>query len=220
MSKQSKAGAIKRARPMVKRPTVDTAKVALTRGASTAMQGSSLWAGSPDLQAANGAWNKAADAMEKNAKAISDLRSQLTVLEAAQVGLRHDWDAATEHMTGVASVVSKGAPGLVIELGFIVRTRTPAAPLTAPEGLQAALGKAAGEALFSWHRGDAHNGFVVQHASDVANQATYSVLAATTRASYTLKGATAPVYLRVAAVDPTSPTGQSPWSVWIAGTVR
>jgi hypothetical protein len=219
MSK-TKASSVKRAKPLVRKPKSDVAAVTMTRSKTTAMKGSSLWAQSPDLQAANTAWNKAADAMEKNAKDILDLRTQLSVLETAQVGLRHEWDAATEHMTGVVSVASQGDPALVLELGYDVRTRTLAGSIAAPEGLQAALGKAVGEARFTWIRGDARHGFIVQHASDVANQATYSVPAVTTRVKYTLKGATAPVYFRVAAIDPSSPTGQSPWSAWVAGTVR
>ena len=219
MSK-TKASSVKRARPTVRKPKSDVAAVALTRSKTTAMKGSSLWAQSPDLQAANTAWNKAADAMETNAKATDDLRTQLAALEVARVGLRHEWDAATEHMTGVVSVTSQGDPALVLELGYDVQTRTSLGSLPAPEGLQAALGKAAGEARFTWIRGDAQHGFIVQHASDVANQATYSLPTANTRAKYTLKGAIAPVHFRVAAIDPSSPTGQSPWSAWIPGAVR
>ena len=218
MSK-TKASSVKRAKPTVRKPKSDVAKVTVTRSASTAMKGSSLWAGSPDLQAANAAWNAAADALEKNASVIRDARTQLSVLETAQVGLRHDWDAATEHMTGIVSVVSQGDASHVLELGFNVRSRTSLGPLPAPEGLAAEHGKAAGEASFAWHRGGAARGFIVQHASDVANQATYSAPAACTRTKYTLKGAMAPVYFRVAAIDPSVPAGQSPWSAWIAGSV-
>jgi hypothetical protein len=28
------------------------------------------------------------------------------------------------------------------------------------------------------------------------------------------------VSMRVAAIDPASPTGQSPWSAWVAGSVK
>jgi len=84
------------------------------------------------------------------------------------------------------------------------------------------LGKAAGEVVLTWHRGNAAHGFLVQHATDVANPATYSLLMASTRAKYTLKGAQSStiVHFRVAAIDPASATGASPWSDWVAGTVR
>ena len=44
---------------------------------------------------------------------------QLATLEAAQVGFRHDWAVAADHMTGVVAVVAAGDPGLVAELGYV-----------------------------------------------------------------------------------------------------
>ena len=223
MSKKTKVGPVTRATPTIRKPKgSDVAKVTVTRSTTTAMKGSSLWSGSPALQTANAAWNAAADAIEKNAKSIADLRSQLAVLEAAQVGLRLDWDVSTKHMTGVVAVVAAGSPDHVAELGYDVLTRVGTGPLTAPVGLSTALGTAAGQARLSWHRGNARHGFIVQHASDVTNVATYSAQLPCTKSKYTLVGAPSltVVHFRVAAVDPSSSTGMSPWSDWVACTVR
>ena len=217
--KKSKATTLKKAKPTMRKPKGDVAKITLARNTTTAMKGSSLWAGSPDLQAANAGWNKASDALEKNAGLIEETRTQLATLEAAQVGLRHDWAVAADHMTGVVSVVAAGDPGLVAALGYGVKSYAALGPLPAPDGLKAEHGKASGEAVFTWIRGAAHRGFIVQHASDVANQATYSAPKPCTKTKYTLKGVTAPVYFRIAAIDPSVSEGESPWTAWISGSV-
>jgi len=220
--KSKKAGPT-RARPSLRISNrSDAAKIAATRSTTTAMQGSSLWAGSPNLQAANTAWNKAANALETNAKSIADTRAKLAVLEDAQLGLRLDWDVANQHMTSVAEVTAAGAPDQVNALGYDVVKHVAGGALAAPEGLSTALGTAAGQAKLAWHRGAARHGFVVVHATDVANQATYSVQIPCTKSKFTLSGAPSlsVVHFRVAAIDPTSQTGISPWSDWVAGTVR
>jgi hypothetical protein len=62
----------------------------------------------------------------------------------------------------------------------------------------------------------------VQHATDAANPATYSPSLACTKSKFTLTGATSgsSVSFRVAAIDPSSATGQTAWSGWVVGTVR
>jgi hypothetical protein len=76
--------------------------------------------------------------------------------------------------------------------------------------------------VLTWARGDARHGFVVQLARDPASPATLSVPVPCTRSRFTFTGGTPSsiVHLRVAAIDPTSPTGIGPWSDWIAATVR
>ena len=218
-----KAKPVDRAMPTIRKPKgSDAAKVNVTRSATTAMQGSSLWANHPELQAANTAWNKAADALESNAKIVRDLRTQLTVAETSQRELRHGWNAATKHMTGVAAVVAEGSADNVHALGFDVLTRVSSgsAPLGAPTGLTASQGSKAGQVILTWERGIARNGSLVQHATDIANPATFSAPIPCTRTKYTLGGLTAQsiVHFRVAFIDSAVPEGMSPWSNWIAGT--
>jgi hypothetical protein len=83
-------------------------------------------------------------------------------------------------------------------------------------------GKGLGEAVFAWKRGSARHGFIVQHATDVANPATISGNIPCTRAKYTLKGGQPLmlVHFRVAAVDPTVEGGHGPFSDWVAGMAR
>jgi hypothetical protein len=79
-----------------------------------------------------------------------------------------------------------------------------------------------GEAVFSWDVGNARHGFIVQHATDVANAATHSANLPSTRATFTLKGGTpsSTVHFRVAAIDPSSETDMGPWSDWVSGLAR
>jgi hypothetical protein len=62
----------------------------------------------------------------------------------------------------------------------------------------------------------------VQTATDPTNEATHSSLMARTKAEYIARGlpSGATIYLRVAAIDPTSESGYGAWSAWILGTAR
>ena len=222
MNKKKGKPVDQRAVPTIRKATTGAAKVAVTRSTSSTMKGSPQWQSAPGLQAAVTAWNGLADAMEANAKAIADLRAQLAVLVANQQGHRRDWNAAKKRVISESEVASNGSADQLRVLGLDVVTRVSSGPLAAPGELSTALGKAAGEVVLTWHRGNAAHGFLVQHATDVANPATYSLLMASTRAKYTLKGAQSStiVHFRVAAIDPASATGASPWSDWVAGTVR
>ena len=83
-------------------------------------------------------------------------------------------------------------------------------------------GKAQGEVELTFLRGGARHGFLVQRATDVANQATYAPAVVTTKTTYTLTGAPSAsvVHVRVAAIDPNAIGEQSPWSDWAAGMAR
>ena len=212
-----------RAVPTIRKPKgTDSTKVDVTRSTTTAMKGSPQWQGATAFQAAVTTWNAAADAIEGTAKGIHDLRVQLAVLVAAMLGHRRDWQIALKHVTSEAEVLCHGSADQVLALGLDVVTRSSPVPQATPGGLSTALGKAAGEIILIWHRGIAGHGFLMQHATDVVNQATYSSPRVCTGTKFTLKGeqSLSTVHFRVAAIDPTSATGQSPWSDWAAGTVR
>ena len=200
----------------------DGARVSATRTSTTAMEGSSLWSGSPQLQTVTTGWGKAADALEANGKVVTDLRKKLSTAVADQHGLRRDWKAATQQVLATAASVCQGSVDQIRALGYEVRSHAPIGALPAPTGLVVTPGKGLGEAVFSWTRGSARHGFIVQHATDVANAATISGNLPSTRSKFTLKGAqpSSTVHFRVAAVDPSSDTGVGPWSDWIAGMVR
>ena len=109
---KKKGTAADRAVPTIRQVrNTDATKVSVTRSTTTAMKGSPQWAGAPALQAAVTSWNAASDAIDANAKAIKDLRAQLAVLVAAQLGHRRDWDVATKQVISQAEITSVGERG-------------------------------------------------------------------------------------------------------------
>jgi hypothetical protein len=218
-----KAKPVDKATPVIRKPKgTDGAKVTVTRSVTTAMKVTPQWNASPTLQAAVTAWNAAADSVESNAKSIADTRTKLATLEANQRANRQSWKATTKQVTGIVSVVCEGSPDLVHALGFDVFTHVGAIAQVAPSGLVTLPGTVVGEAAVSWQRGTAKHGFLVQRASDPANPATIAAAIPCTRTKYKIEGAVSSsvVHFRVAAIDPTTPSGTSPWSDWVACTVR
>jgi hypothetical protein len=218
-----KAKPVDKATPVIRRSVnTDAAKISATRSVTTVMQGSPLWASTPAIQAANVAWNQAANALEAKAKAVANLRSELATLGVDLQALRRDWFVANRQMMAIVAVHAGTSADQVHGLGFDVRTHITATAQAAPADVTAKPGKASGDVTISWQRGGARHGFHVQHAADVANPATYAQPVPVTRTKYTLHGAQAhsTVNFRVAAIDPIAEGGLSPWSDWVAGTAR
>lgn len=222
MGKNSKA-LVDRASATIKKVTnTDALKVSVARGIAQAMQQSPDWALATDVQAAAKVWIKNADGIEANAKVITDLRAQVKAAEAKQEGLRRDWLASKQQVISSVTVYCGGSADKVTGFNLDVVTRGPIGALDAPAGLAVNPGKVTGEVVSKWEKGVAGHGFLVQHATDPTNPATVSPPIASTRASFTLGGmpSSANVSLRVAAIDPASSTGQSPWSAWVVGNAR
>ena len=220
MSSKNKAKPVDRAVPVMRKPKrSDAMKVAAASTTVTAMQGSSLWNSNPALQASANAWNAAATTLGSNATVIADLRSKLATALAAQRGYRRDWTDALKHVLASAAVVTQGSADQVHELGLDVRTHaTPGGLVPAPTGLAALPTKVVGEVVVGWDLGSAKHGFIVQHATDVANATTISDSIPCTKRKFKLSGLASGnmVHVRVAAIDPASSSGQSPWSDWVA----
>jgi hypothetical protein len=224
MSKKSKAAPADKAQPTIKQSTTtDSEKVAVAHSTTASMAKSPLWATSPDVQAAAKAWGLSADDIDANVKIIADLRNQLAAAEAKRLALRRNWSACKRQVLSTVSLVCAGSADDVMGFSFVVITRSVASTLAAIDGVTSSLGAMVGQATVKWPRGLAKHGFLVQHATDVANQATYSPLLPCTKTKYTLGGLTpsgSSVFFRVAAVDPHAASGMSPWSVWVSATVR
>jgi hypothetical protein len=222
MVAKTKASHVDRAMPAIRKPRrTDADKLTLTRSMSDTIKASPEWGAAIDVQAATNGWNTAADAIDAQAKMVASLEDQLNTAVSHLGVLRRDWQAATKHLTSTVNVFCKGSVNRVKAFGFDVVTRGTRTPLVAPSDLAATKGKTLGAVNASWSRGSARNGFVVQHAMDPANPATYSAFVPCTKPRYTLEGAPSGslVYLRVAAVDPTEKSGLGPWSEWTGGTV-
>jgi hypothetical protein len=224
MSKKGTAKPVDRAEPTIKKPTItDAQKVDVAHSTTASMAKSPLWVTSLDVQAAAKAWSQTADDLGSNAKIISDLRNQLKAAESKQQGNRRSYRACKRQVLSTVSLVCAGSADDVKGFSLDVITRAAASLLAEVTGITTSPGKAVGEATAKWLRGLARNGFLVQHATNAADPVTYSASIACTKIKYTLGGAGpsgSSVYFRIAAVDPRSPAGQTPWSAWVVATVK
>jgi hypothetical protein len=180
------------------------------------MELASTWNQSPELQTAATRWTSAADALEKNAAKIADLRKLLAVAQAAQLANRRDWQIATQNVLALVTALAGGDAQIVLANGCDVQTRTKMT-VEAPEIAGASLGTEPGEGVFEWKCPSARNGYVVQTSSDPKDASTYSHPVPCTRRSTTLRGIGTgkTISARVAAIDPASTTGIGPWSQWM-----
>ena len=225
MSSKSKPKAkpVDRAVPTLKKSKkTDGAKVSTTKATTTSMKASSLWSSNPSLQAAANAWDAAADAIDQKRIKIDDLKGQLAAAQADQRGNRRTWTDSMKHVLASVALVTQGSADQVHDLGFDVRVTTTSGPLAVPAGLTAMPTTVVGEVSVKWELGFARHGFIVQHATDVANPATYSLPVPSTKSKFKLEGLTSNsvVHVRVAAIDPASPSGQSPYCDWVIATAH
>jgi len=221
MSKAKTAKHVDRATPVLRTPRkTDADKVQATRTASQAMQASPDWAQAVEVQGAVTAWNKVADDMQANVAAVGAAKEVLFQAEAKARVLRRKWQAATDHVLSTVNVFADGSGDVVKGFSLGVRGRTATGAQLAPEGLSVAPDKAPGSVVAKWKRGTGTHGFIAQHATDPANPATYSAIVPCTASKCRLEGqlSGAVVHFRVAAIDPTEASGQSPWTAWVAGT--
>ncbi len=222
MSKKSKATPDRATPKLRMNGTSDQARVATTQALATAMPQSPDWAQATGVQGALTLVKQGSDALAANATLLGNLRTQLENAMQKQVGLRHDWQVAAGQLLSAVEVFCNGAAEKVTAFGLDVRTRAVASPQAAPVGLVATSGKANGDLVLRWTRGTARHGFVVQHAADKTNAATYTAPMPCTKTRMTLSGlpSGALVYVRLAAVDTTVVPAVGPWSDWVTGTAR
>jgi hypothetical protein len=221
MPNNTKSGPIDRAAPAIhKSKKTDAEKIEVTRSTSKAMQQSPDWANAADVQTAVKSWNQTSDDLEANAKAIADLRHQLLLAVTKQRTIRRTWRARTLQVLSNVNVFSDGSADTI--KGFSLDVRGTPGSHAALVELTVTTGKTVGTVLAAWPKNGARHGFMVQHATDPSNSATYASAQPSTRAKYTLGGAPSgsTVYFRVAPIDPKSASGQGPWSAWAAGTVK
>ena len=200
----------------------DSVKVSTTSSVTQAMKQSPDWASATGVQTAVTAWSKAADALGAGATGIANLRAQLKTAEAAQAALRRDWDTTRLGVTTAVTVFAAGSAETVLGFNLDVVSHARIGPLGAPIDLTVNPGKDPGQVQAAWAIGVAVHGFVAQHATDPNTAATLSAPIPCTKSKLLVSGLTsgASLSFRVAAIDPTSATGMSPWSAWVVGNAR
>jgi hypothetical protein len=222
MSKSKKAPVDRAVAKVGKLTSTDALKVSTTSAVVQAMKQSPSWASAPAVQAAATAWGNASSALATGAATIENLRAQLKNAEAAQAGLRRDWDTAKLSVTTAVTVFAQGSADTVKGFNLDVVTHERIGPLAAPIDLAVDPGPSPGEVVATWTKGRAVHGFIAQHATDPNTASTFSAPVPSTKPKLVVSGLTsgASLSFRVAAIDPTSATGMSPWSAWVLGNAR
>ncbi len=152
----------------------DAEKVTLTVNHLAAAKLSADWANAPLVQSAFALWSAGATDLGNNSTLIANLKSQLSMAETQQKALRLAWAVQQRGVLVAVALYCAGVAKTMLGLGFGARTFGAIGALPAVEGLTTKLGKIAGETIVAWLRGDAHHGFLVQHATDINNPATFS----------------------------------------------
>jgi hypothetical protein len=221
MSKKAKLA--QRAKPATPKPRHTTVeKVSLTRSLTTSMKASSHWSSAAELQSSVTSWNQTADALEAKSGLIAQLRDQLAQAQLDVRSLLQNWAAGAKHVFSNADILAGGDVETLVSLGFVPAVRAPISARNVPDHVTSVPGKLTGTATVKWDPGvEGHHGYVVQHGTDAANAA-IAVPVVCTKRRYDITGASpaSVVQFRVAAVDPSSPTGQTAWCPWVAVSVR
>jgi hypothetical protein len=130
--------------------------------------------------------------------------------------------ASRKQVLSTVTVYCAGSADTEKGFGLDVVHRGRLGPQPTPVGLTVNPGTEPGEIVAKWTKGIAIHGFVAQHATDTSNAATLSPSIPCTKPKFVLDGLTsnASMSFRIAAIDPASPTGQSPWSAWVLGNAK
>jgi hypothetical protein len=211
-----------RVRPSIGKPRNTSAEIVATTVSSVAaMKASPDWPSATAVQTAVAAWSTAANDIAANAATVAQLKDQLKAAVAKQRTLQQAWSVCTKQVLVSVDAYCNNSPTKIQGFGLVAVTNTAHALLAAPSDIATSPGPLPGESRVTWPRGLALHGFVVQHATDAGNSATYSPVTPCSRIKYVLTGPSgSAVYVRVAAIDPHAATGQSPWSGWVSATIK
>ena len=183
-----------------------------------AMQKSPLWATLPaDVQQGGIDLDTASTNIEENDALIVTLLAQVDTARANHLILLRRWVGKKRACLTKVTDYADGSKDTVINLGFAVFVSQPLPPSGVPENLRDKHSKVHGEAHGQWDRGLTDHDYMVQHATDPTNPATHSTPVAVSKVTFKLSAQIpgALVYLRVLAIDPKLPTGQSDYTTWV-----
>jgi hypothetical protein len=223
MSKSKNSPHVDRAVPVVRLPKRRTADmVTTTASLSASMKQSPDYAQATAVQTALASLEGGANDIAGTLASIKALDDQLVVLKASLLSQSRKWQTSLKSLLGAVEVFGNGSVEVVKSFALEVRSFSALGLLAAPVNLTLKQGKDAGTVQAKWTRGNATHGFVVQHATDPANPATFSTPQTWTKSKYTLGGlpSGSNVYFRVAAVDPRATSALGPFAAWASGTAR
>lgn len=183
-----------------------------------ALKNSPHWATATEVQPATAAWLAENDHLDASNKTIADLESKLAKERSRQRTVVRRWEVRKRGVLTAVNATCDGSKDMVQAFGLGVLTRTPAPPAIVPEGLRGKRSKTVGTATAVWTTQRHNHGFLVQYATDPENAATFSAPIVSSKGKFELAGQTpgALIYVRVRALDPSLPTGQTEYTRWVA----
>jgi hypothetical protein len=195
---------------------VDTGTLAIS-----GINGSSSLPGAPDVQVALGFFTTENDNLAANNKKKDDLRQKLAQAEADEVTIVRRWGLRRAGLLHAVNVACDGSKEKVQAFNLNVVQRNKRPPASVPADLHQAKSKKPTTAVVAWTPNKGGDGYLLQHATNMNDPATYTPPIMCTRARFALPGQAlaATLYFRVLALDPGLPGGQSEYTAWLTVTV-
>ncbi len=187
-----------------------------------AIKASPNWALATLVQTATNAWAAENTTLDTNAQTIAGLEKQLGVSRANQLINLRRWTLQRQGVLSAINLFSDGSSDTMATFGVAVASSTAHTPASVPVGLMSRKDKVSRAVAWQWLLTPKNRyGFMVQHATNVADATTYSQPMMITKRSFKLLLQTAgtTLYLRVMALDPALPTGQTDWTGWVSSIV-
>jgi hypothetical protein len=184
-----------------------------------AIKASASWGTAADIQAAVKFWDGETENLTAGETLIASLEKQLAAARSTQdVNLRR-WRMRRQGVLTAINVFCDGSRDTMLTFGVAVADPGAHVEAGVPVDLKSTKSAKSGVAGVAWYgTPENRNGFMVQHATDTADPATYSAPIPCSKRSFQLPGQTpgATIYFRVLAQDPTLPGGQTAWTAWVA----
>ena len=183
-----------------------------------AFKNSPGWAEAVEVQAATATWSTETDNLDASHNSIAELESRLAAARTNHLAVLRRWEVRRRGALNAVNAYCDGSKDRVQGFGLGVLTRTAPSETTVPEGLRGRRSKVIGVATVVWTTRRGNHGFMVQHATDPTDAATFSAPIMSSRGTFELTGQTpgATIHVRVLALDPSLPTGQTEYTPWVA----
>jgi hypothetical protein len=176
----------------------------------------------PEVETATKLWEAENDALRTNHTEQAKKAAELEQLRVDEAPILRRWNGRRRGVLTAVDTFADGSKDMVKAFGFDNETRAPVPLATVPQELRPKKTRQAGVAAAIWNPTRGAEGYLVQHASDPKDQATYSPEIACKQAKFELHNQ--PVgtilYFRVLALDPDLPNGKSAFTDWVAVLVR
>jgi hypothetical protein len=160
--------------------------------------------------------------VDTSVQSIASLEKQIGVARTNQLANLRRWALQRQAVLSAINVFCDGSKDTMLTFGVEVATATIHHPASIPVGITARKGKVSRQVAWQWLLTPKNRyGFMVQHATNVADATTYSQPMSCSKRSFKLLLQTpgTAISLRVMGLDPSLPTGQTDWSPWVPNMV-